>query len=208
MKFTKLLLVIAVLTALLLLSLVAKDLYFSNSINQTSTAETEANDSLLQYEWPQLQGDPSFTHFSAGPAPEAPDILWKTNITGIQSYVTAFNGKIFVTTKTAVYALDKENGTILWETTVPAPGSWPAVYKIDDNHLVIGNSSLDVETGSILWTSDSFSATPSPFFVANVYSPDEKMFYVKTGSYVQGWDFSDPSVRLHCTGKHMFPAAV
>ena len=194
MKFTKLLLVIAVLTALLLLSLVAKDLYFSNSINQTSTAETEANDSLLQYEWPQLQGDPSFTHFSAGPAPEAPDILWKTNITGIQSYVTAFNGKIFVTTKTAVYALDKENGTILWETTVPAPGSWPAVYKIDDNHLVIGNSSLDVETGSILWTSDSFSATPSPFFVANVYSPDEKMFYVKTGSYVQGWDFSDPSV--------------
>lgn len=194
MKFTKLLLVIAVLIALLLLSLVAKDLYFSNSINQASNAETEASDSLLQYEWPQLQGDPSFTRFSAGPAPEAPDILWKTNITGIQSYVTAFNGKVFVTTKTTVYALDKENGTILWDTTVPAPGSWPAVYKIDDNHLVIGNSSLDVETGQILWTSDSFSACPSPFFVANVYSPEEKMFYVKTGSYVQGWDFSDPSV--------------
>jgi hypothetical protein len=30
---------------------------------------------LLQYEWPQFQGDASFTHFSAGPAPEAPDIL-------------------------------------------------------------------------------------------------------------------------------------
>jgi len=73
------------------------------------------------------------------------------------------------------------------------PGSWPSVYKIDDTRLVIGNSCLDVESGRILWTSDVFSANPSAFFVANVYSPEEKMFYVKTGSFVQGWDFSDPS---------------
>jgi outer membrane protein assembly factor BamB len=193
MKFAKLLIIIAALVALLFVSLVVKDLYFNDDMNQPSNDETFINDYLLQYEWPQLQGDPSFARFSQGPAPEAPDILWKTNITGIQSYVSAFNGKVFATTKTEVFALDKDTGGILWHTDVPAPG-WLSVYKIDNTHLVVGNSSLDVETGEMLWTSPVFSANPSPFFVANVYSPEEKMFYVKVGSYVQGWDFSDPSV--------------
>ncbi len=192
MKFPKLLLIISALVVLLIISLFVTDLYLGSIRNKPSSAETD--DVLLQYEWPQLQGDPSFTRFSAGPAPEAPQFLWKTNITGIQSYVEAFNGKVFVTTKTAVFALDRETGSILWNTTVPAPGLWPAVYKIDDTHLVIGNSSLDIETGRILWTSSIFSANPAAFFVANVYSPEEKMFYVKTGSFVQGWDFSDPSI--------------
>src|SRR3972149_7998589 len=192
MKISKLLLVIAALAVLLIVSLLVVDLFFASITNNPSTAEADSY--LLQYEWPQFQGAPSSTHFSAGPAPEAPDILWKTNITGIQSYVTAFNGKVFVATATAVFALDRETGSILWNTTVPAPGPWPAVYKIDDTHLVVGNSSLDIETGRILWTSANFSASPSPFFVANVYSPEEKMFYVKTGSFVQGWDFSDPSI--------------
>jgi outer membrane protein assembly factor BamB len=194
MKFTKLLLVIVVLVAVLLLSLFVKDLYFPGSTDGSSSQDTAAAGGLLQYEWPQLQGDPSFARFSPGPAPEAPDVLWKTNITGIQSYVSAFNGKVFATTKTEVYALDKDTGDILWHTAVSALGAWPSVYKIDDTHLVAGNSSLDVETGEILWTSTVFSANPSPFFVANVYSPEEKMFYVKVGSYVQGWDFSDPSI--------------
>ncbi len=193
MKFTKLLIIIAALTALLLLSLFAQDVYFDDFQNESPNDKIADDTSLLQYEWPQLQGDASFTRFSAGPAPEAPDILWKTNITGIQSYVSAFNGKVFITTKTEIFALDKDTGKVLWSTVVPAPGSWPSVYKIDNTRLVIGNSSLDIETGEILWTSSIFSANPSPFFVANVYSPEEKMFFVKTGSYVQGWDFSDPS---------------
>ena len=192
MKISKLLLVIAALAVLLIVSLLVVDLFIASITNKPSNADTDSY--LLQYEWPQFQGDPSFTHFSAGPAPEAPDFLWKTNITGVQSYVSAFNGKVFVTTKTAVFALDRETGSILWNTTVPAPGPWPAVYKIDDAHLVVGNSSFDIDTGRILWTSANFSASPSPFFVANVYSPEEKMFYVKTGSFVQGWDFSDPSI--------------
>ena len=194
MKFTKLLIIIAALVALLLLSLLVKDVYFNGEMGESSNGGTVRDDTLLEYEWPQLQGDSSFARFSEGPAPEAPDVLWKTNITGIQSYVSAFNGKIFVTTKTEVYALDKDTGSILWHTEVPAPGAWPSVYKIDDMHLVIGNSSLDVETGDILWTSPVFSANPSPFFANNVYSPEEKMFYVKTGVYVQGWDFSDPTI--------------
>jgi len=193
MKLSKLLLVIAALTVLLITSLFLRDLFLDSIIDQTSNAETGINEFLLQYEWPQFQGDSSFTRFSAGPAPEAPYILWKTNITGIQSYVSAFNGKVFVTTKDAVFALDRETGSVLWNTTVPAPGIWPAVYKIDDTHLVIGNSSFETETGRILWTSPDFSASLAPLFAANVYSPEEKMFYTKVNSYVQAWDFSASS---------------
>lgn len=148
---------------------------------------------LLQYEWPQLSGDSAFSRFSAGPAPDAPDILWKTNITDIQSHISAFNGKIFVCTHTAVYALDQSLGAILWSTNISNPGAWPSVYKIDSSHMVVGNSCLDPETGNILWTSDTFAATSEPLFTFNVYSPEEKMFYAKEGSFIQAWNFSDPS---------------
>jgi len=192
MRLSKLFLIIIALVLLLIGSLFLRDLYFNRNLKPSNGGD-DGYSALLQYEWPQLQGDSSFSRFSAGPAPETSDFLWKTNITGIQSYVSAFCGKVFVTTKTQVFALDRKTGGVIWNTTVPAPGSWPSVYKIDDTRLVIGNSCLDVESGRILWTSDVFSANPSAFFVANVYSPEEKMFYVKTGSFVQGWDFSDPS---------------
>src|SRR3990170_5399081 len=108
--------------------------------DSTANGTSAKYGNLLQYEWPQFQGDPSFTRFSAGPAPEAPDILWKTNITGIQSYLSAFNGMVFVTNSTTVFALDRANGSIIWNTTVPASERWPAIYKIDDTHMVIGSS--------------------------------------------------------------------
>jgi outer membrane protein assembly factor BamB len=157
-----------------------------------SPSGTSSYGDLLQYEWPQYQGNAAFTRFSAGPAPNAPDIMWKTNITGIQSYISAFNGKVFVTNGSTVFALDETMGNIIWNTTVPAPGHWPAVYKIDGSHMVIGSSCLDIETGRILWTSVNFTANAA-FFAASTYSPEEKMFYVKTQSVVQAWNFSDPS---------------
>ncbi|MCW3997808.1 MAG: PQQ-binding-like beta-propeller repeat protein [Candidatus Bathyarchaeota archaeon] len=192
MKIPKLLLLIIGLTLLLVLSLFLADYYDKNQ-SPTIIQENGAIQNLLQYEWPQFQGDSSFTRFSSGPAPEAPDFLWKTNITGIQSYVVAFNGKVFVTTKTTVFALEKDTGEVLWSTTAPDPGPWPTVYKIDETHLVIGNSSLNIETGEIIWTSNIFSASGDPLFVANVYSPEEKMFYTKENSYIQAWDFADPT---------------
>src|SRR3972149_6193921 len=96
-----------VLVLLLIMSAFVVFSKFTGSTVNASMASTNVNvagdyGDLLQYEWPQFQGDSSFTRFSAGPAPEAPDIMWQTNITGIQSYVTAFNGKVFVTTKTAI----------------------------------------------------------------------------------------------------------
>ncbi len=190
--------------AVLALLLIVSNLLASSSQNtvnaqsnfgvETSIPANSANaTALLQYEWPQFTGDSGFTHFSAGPAPEAPDVLWKTNITGIQSYISAFNGKVFVCTKNSVSALDRETGRVLWSAYVPAPGPWPEVYKIDATHMVVGSSCLDPETGQILWTSSNFSATPEPLFELNVYSPEEKMFYVKDNSYVYAWNFADPS---------------
>lgn len=175
-----------IMTFIILVSSVA----LFQSFGQTGTPTT--NSDLLQYEWPQLQGDSSFARFSAGPAPEAPDVMWKTNITGIQSYVSAFNGKIYVTTQKSIYAIDGKTGNTVWSTTVPKPGPWPAVYKIDNTHMIAGSSCLDPETGSIIWTSETFSATASPLFTNNVYSPEEKMFYIKANSYIQAWNFSNP----------------
>jgi outer membrane protein assembly factor BamB len=190
MKLSKLLLVIAALTVLLVVLLIVKDLHFDGGI-KPSNGET-GKDFLLQYEWPQFQGDASFTRFSAGPAPDTSDILWKANITGIQTYISAFEGMIFVGTNTSVVALDKETGSLLWETDIPMTRTWPIAYKIDDAHMVVESSCLDPKTGDILWTSSEFCADTG-IFSANVYSPEEKMFYIKVDSYIEAWDFSDPS---------------
>ena len=145
---------------------------------------------LLQYEWPQIHGDSGFTRFSEGPAPETSEILWKTKIDGIESYVTAFNGKVLVTTATSVIALDKDTGVIVWNTSLPSTQRWPAIFKIDETHLVVSNYCLEIETGNILWTSEDFSAKVS-YWAESVYSPEEKLFYVQGDSAVQAWNFSN-----------------
>ena len=159
--------------------------------NEDAAGSTDGN-ILLQYEWPQFMGDSSFSRFSAGPAPATADILWKANITGIQSYISAFNGMIFVATTTSVFALDRETGSTIWNTTIPMSGTWPVAYKIDNTHMVVESSCLETQTGRILWNSSDFSADTG-IFTPNVYSPEEKMFYTKVDSYIKAWSFSDPS---------------
>ena len=134
-----------VVSALILLLILSDFVVFSNLGRSTVDASsslgnvdvTANDDNLLQYEWPQFQGDPSFTRFSAGPAPDTSSILWKANITGIQSYIAAFDGMIFVCTNTSVVALDKETGNVLWKTNIPMPRTWPVAYKIDAEHMVL-----------------------------------------------------------------------
>jgi len=166
----------------------------SDSVNGTVKASAiDGYDNLLQYEWTQTHGDSAFARFSAGPAPEAPDILWKATVKGIKSYLTAFNGKVLVTTKTSVIALDKDTGAVIWNTSLPESQNWPEIFKIDNSHMVVGNSCFDTETGNILWTSSEFYSSSEPLFVINCYSAEEKLFYTKAESSVQAWDFSDPS---------------
>jgi len=174
-------------SALVSLLILSSFMVFSNSVSGIVD-----EDDLLQYEWPQIHGDPGFTRFSEGPAPESSEILWKTTIEGIQSYVTAFNGKVLVTTATNVIALDKDTGAVIWNTSLPGNMRWPAVFKIDETRLVVAEYCLETETGEILWTSDGFSAKVS-YWAESVYSPEEEMFYVQGDSVVQGWNFSDPA---------------
>lgn len=183
---------IALLLALALASFVTAVNVAVTADESTSGEATIGIDDLLQYEWPQIHGDSSFTRFSAGPAPEASDILWKTTVKDIESYLTAFNGKVFVTTATNVIALDKDTGATVWSTDLPSRQQWPAVFKIDDTRLVIGQYCLDIESGDVLWTSSDFSAKVS-YWAESVYSPEEQLFYVYGDSTVQAWNFSVPS---------------
>jgi len=182
---------VTIILALLLASFISAG--YTVSTSQTIVdAQTNVNTTLLQFEWPQFMGDSSFARFNAGPAPDKPDILWKANITGIQTYLSAFDGKIFVGTNTSVVALDQQTGEQVWKTEIPIPRPWPIAYKIDDNNMVIENSCLNPKTGALLWTSTEFNADTG-IFSSNVYSPEEKIFYLKVDSYTEAWSFVDPS---------------
>jgi outer membrane protein assembly factor BamB len=166
---------------------------FSSTVSASNASTNPTyTDNLLQYEWPQIHGDPGFSRSSAGPAPDVPEILWKTHINDIQSFVSAFNEKVFVTTRRNVFALHKDTGSIIWNTTFPASQRWPTVYKIDNTHLVVGPYCLNTESGEILWESGEFTSNTGNF-AEGVFSPEEKLFYSKGKSSVQAWNFSDPS---------------
>ena len=181
--------VATILVSLLIISSFIAFPSFASGSDYTSTTLDDYGD-LLQYEWPQIHGDSGFTRFSDGPAPESPDILWKTTIKGIESYVAAFNGKIFVTTSSNVIALNKDTGAIAWNTTVPNRQRWPAVFKIDETRLIIGQYCLETETGKLLWTSEEFAAKVS-YWAESVYSSEEQMFYTQGDSTIKGWNLSD-----------------
>jgi outer membrane protein assembly factor BamB len=167
--------------------------YASISLFQTISvnAQTTTTTVLNQYDWPQFQGDSSYTRYSAGPAPNKFSILWETNITEIQPYISAFNGKIYVCSRTTAIALDQK-GKIVWQTDFPVNTTWPVAYKIDNSHMIVENYCFNPETGALLWTSEEFNAFTG-IFNSNVYSPEEKMFYTKVGTYIEAWDFSNPA---------------
>lgn len=183
-----------VVVVITLALLVATLTGFSNMLGSIAeiSSSPASQDILLQFEWSQFMGDSSFSRFSAGPAPDTSATLWKAKVQGIQSYLSAFDGMIFVTTANSVAALDRETGDVLWNTEVPLTATWPIAYKVDSEHMVVEGSCLDPRTGKILWTSSTFSADTG-IFNANVYSPEEKMFYTKVDSYITAWSFADPS---------------
>jgi outer membrane protein assembly factor BamB len=161
------------------------------TLTYAQTSTTSGSSNLNQYEWSQFQGDSSYTRFSAGPAPDEPNVIWKADIPGIQPYIAAFNGKIYVANISCVFALDQD-GKIVWQTPLPQNTTWPIAYKIDSSHMVVESYCLNPQTGQILWKSPDFNAFTG-IFSSNVYSPEEKMFYTMVNSTLVGWDFSDPS---------------
>ena len=143
---------------------------------------------LSQYEWPQGSGiDPGNTHFSDGPAPDAPNILWKFKGTG--GTVAGFNSKIFARkgggrggpgapppTPGKTYALDPWTGETIWEIEITG-----SPYKLDDTRMLLGTTCIETETGTVLWTGSGFSIRP--------YVPELKMSFAG----LSAWDFGDLS---------------
>ena len=138
MLISKKILVLAV-SILLLASFFASITIQMSANGQTNAGTTSSTTNLNQYDWPQLQGDQSFTRFSAGPAPDTSNILWKANVPGIQPYLTAFDGLIFVSTDTSLVAVNQA-GQIAWSTVIPMNKTWPIAYEIDSSHLVVEGS--------------------------------------------------------------------
>ncbi len=114
-------------------------------------------------------GDSSFTRFTAGPAPDTSDILWKANVTGIQTYLSAFDGMVFVGTNTSMVALNQQTGEQIWKTDIAMPKTWPIAYKIDDDHLVVENSCLTLTQANCCGQAHNSALTPAslaPTFTA------------------------------------------
>jgi hypothetical protein len=108
-----------------------------------ASAQTTAPSDLSQYEWTAPAADASFTRFSAGPAPNSPDLIWNTSINRASGWMAAFNGKVFVTSGTNLIALDGTTGSVVWNVTVPStagpanlsPES-AAVCKLDNTYML------------------------------------------------------------------------
>jgi outer membrane protein assembly factor BamB len=160
--------------------------------NNVIAAVASSGNDLLRFEWPQFNGDSSFTRFSPGPAPSVFDVAWQTDVSNLRSYLAAFDGFVFAANDVAVFALRYDTGEVVWERSIEMNGNWPVAYKLDDARMLVEGTCLEIATGNVLWVSDAFSADTGNFN-SNVYVPEERMFYLKVDASVQAWDFSDLS---------------
>jgi outer membrane protein assembly factor BamB len=168
---------------------------FSDSTMPTTKALT-AND-LLQYEYPKLAADPSNTYFTAGPAPNAPNLQWRTTLpTVLHSQILALGGLLVVSDVPqgyaskagTLYALDPATGKIVWSRPTIGTQSITSIFGIDDTYMVYGSNCVKIADGTTVWTGP-------PGFTAGGYTPTSgyigelKTFII--GAI--GWKLTDPS---------------
>ena len=153
---SKLKTLIAFLTVLLAFS---ATLSLGNSvITKTSieaaplSAEKNYGD-IMQYEWRTGGANENQDDFSAGPAPNTPNILWKTPTSAFGSYVTVFNGKAFIVEgggffgggASSLVAFDPFTGQKLYSATLKGSGNGGGgVTKIDETYLYVDAAGVEV----------------------------------------------------------------
>ena len=132
---------IAVLALLLVSSsflMLGNSVIIKDSIEATPLSTTKDYGDIMQYEWTAINGNENQDGFSAGPAPDRPDVLWKTAVSGANGYVSVFNGKAFVLSGSTVRAFDAFTGTLVWNTTLKmASASRGAATKIDNTYFFV-----------------------------------------------------------------------
>jgi outer membrane protein assembly factor BamB len=145
--------VVAILATLLVLStlvLLGHSVVIEDSIEATPLSPTKDYGDIMQYEWPTGGANEGQTGFSAGPAPDRPNILWRVPAAG-SGFVTVFNGKCFVAgagwgQPSTLRAYDAFTGDLEWTSTLlgmPGFGTG-GVTKIDDTYLYVDVSGTEV----------------------------------------------------------------
>ncbi len=188
------------LILMLALSALPISSYFT-SVNAAGTSTVPSN--LLQYEWLGPQVDGTQAHFSAGPAPSSPNILWQKSMSGAGSYPAAFNGMLMMTEGNNIVALDPQTGNVIYTAAVPKVVSSRScsiapIIKIDNTHMItvsqtasVVNATVslpavwnwncfNIADGSFLWSSSPQYTSMTPNRPS--YNPETKMLYVGVGN--------------------------
>jgi outer membrane protein assembly factor BamB len=173
------------ITATILILLMTSSAFLVISNFAVPTAKASIPSNLLQYEWPQCCADPARSYFSAGPAPNSPNIKWKITIPGVNGYPVAFNGMVFVQDYEKTYALDGGTGNIVWT----APGILGTMCKIDSTYMMIGSTCVKIADGSKVWVAPPGCGSEFTIINGISYVPELTMFL----GDLYGWSLPDPS---------------
>ena len=197
MKLAKGKIIVAVLVMLLALSAsvtLGNSVIIKSSIEATPLSATKNYGDIMQYEWTTGGANEDQSDFSAGPAPNKPDILWKASLSAM-GFVTAFNGKAFVVSgggffggTSNLYAYDAFTGALVYSAPVLGSSGFGTggVTKIDDTYLYIDVNGVEVHRisdGSYVsnYTLPYYSGHPgSAQYFPGTWSSTLKMKYVLT----------------------------
>jgi outer membrane protein assembly factor BamB len=127
---------IVVFIALLISSALLSCINFETT---SASGAISTQSELLQYEWPQAAHDDEHTRFSAGPAPDRPDLVRTLPATPS----TLFNGKYWYTSSNRLYARDAFTDAVVINASCPMGGSSPT--KLDDTYLY-----MDINGGVVI----------------------------------------------------------
>ena len=194
---------------LIMLSLIVASIIPAiSNVPAISTVSASAGDSigevdygdLMQYEWPIWKGSERWDHFSAGPAPNSPDLKWIIDAPGARGgryYPAAFNGFVFIYQGSTMRAYDGITGNLAWSKTYASSVGGPA--KLDYDHMIAGSHCINPNNGDLIWT-----ATPTPSPRTGIsYTFQTRPDFRSMGGYSSkyemycsgglGWNFSNPS---------------
>lgn len=173
------------------------------AIADTSSSASTGYGDLLQYEWRETGADSENTHFSAGPAPNTPNVLWsigagsypgQPSFTGV---TYAWDGKIFSFSGSWIGAYDPFTGALKWNITMPSgwsaqagTGGTPQAFRIDDQYGGIWTSRgpvfFNYKTGTLAGVTYFNTSEPgrpdislgggSVFYYAGFYNSEAKVF--------------------------------
>jgi outer membrane protein assembly factor BamB len=147
---------------------------------ETPVSVGQSMSELLQYEWhAPVAGNAHRDGFSAGPAPDRPEVLWRSDLACPEigepygGYTVAFNGNVFTRSKygpdriDALVCLDAFTGETQWialETELQEANGFntglfssQAVWRISDDHIMIRCTPgawlavFDANNGDYLW---------------------------------------------------------